>query len=85
MYYLLIVCGSVIHGIIFGKSMINTIKRIYSSERIIIDSLMIPINVNKGVLQVLVTSPILFNLYINDLLIELVEITIEVRGYAEDI
>ena len=46
---------------------------------------MIPINVNKGVLQVLVTSPILFNLYINDLLIELVEITIEVRGYAEDI
>lgn len=65
--------------------MINTIKRIYSSERIIIDSLMIPINVNKGVLQVLVTSPILFNLYINDLLIELVEITIEVRGYAEDI
>jgi hypothetical protein len=85
MYYLLIVCGSLIHGIIFSKSMINTIKRIYSSERIIIDSLMIPINVNKGVLQVLVTSPILFNLYINDLLIELVEITIEVRGYAEDI
>ena len=83
MYYLLIVCGSLIHGIIFSKSMINTIKRIYSSERIIIDSLMIPINVNKGVLQVLVTSPILFNLYINDLLIELVEITIEVPMRSE--
>ena len=44
-----------------------------------------PINVNRGVLQGSIISPILFNIYINDLVQELDGITFEVLAYADDI
>ena len=67
------------------KLVTNTIKRIYFCARIVIDPLLSPINVNKTVLQEWVLSPIFFNLYINDLLIEWRAIAFEVLGYADDI
>jgi hypothetical protein len=84
---------SVNHRVLFMKMercgidrrTINTIKLLYSNARLMIDRLSGGININKGVLQGSLISPLLFNLYINDLVDELSGLAFDVLAYADDI
>mgnify|MGYP003293343765 CR=1 FL=1 len=83
---------SVDHEILFQKlekykfpsNIINTLRKIYSVIQTKISFYGEPIFVNVGLMQGALTSPILFNLFINDLLIELKEVTFCALGYADD-
>lgn len=85
---------SVDHEIMFEKlkkhdvseDVINSIKFIYSRVHTQVDINTPPIPINKGVLQGGILSPILFNIYINDL-VQAVHATnpIDVCAYADDI
>jgi len=83
----------VIHTKLFEKlknygidnKLINTIKLIYSYAKLKVSSKSEIINVNNGVLQGSLISPLLFDLYINDLIIELSKNSYEVLAYADDL
>ena len=84
---------SVNHEILFEKmvqkgfpsKVVNSVKKIYSSAKIAINPLMDSINVNRGVLQGSILSPLLFNVYIDDLVRNLDKTSFEVLAYADDI
>jgi hypothetical protein len=84
---------SVEHEILFKKmekacieeELINAVKKIYSFSRFRIDPLLNDINVNKGVLQGSILSPILFNFFIDDLIRNLEENTSDTLAYADDV
>ena len=82
------------HALLFKKleeeyninnGLLNILKRIYSKARVRIDPLREAININSGVLQGSILSPLLFNAFINDLLITLEKSTYDVLAYADDI
>ncbi len=64
---------------------INAIKVIYSIARMRLNTLQKHININKGVLQGGILSPWLFNIYIDDLVRSLKDISFDVLAYADDI
>ena len=68
-----------------SKDIIGTIKLLYSKAKLKVSNDSNYINVNNGVLQGSLISPILFNLYINDLIIELDNSAFEVLAYADDL
>jgi len=69
----------------FDVVLINTIKLLYSNARIMVDRLSGAININRGVMQGSLISPILFNLYINDMVEDLSKSTFDTLAYADDI
>ena len=83
----------VIHKKLFEKldkygidsKIIGTIKLLYSYAKLKISSDSEIINVNNGVLQGSIISPLLFDLYINDLIIELSKNVYELLAYADDL
>ena len=83
----------VIHKKLFEKlnnyginpKIIGTIKLLYSYAKLKISNDSEIINVNNGVLQGSLISPLLFDLYINDLIIELNKNAYEVLAYADDL
>ena len=64
---------------------IGSIKLLYSKAKLKISNDNICINVNNGVLQGSLISPMLFNLYINDLIKELNQNSYEILAYADDL
>ena len=64
---------------------LNAIKIIYSNAKIKISTKEDYININNGVLQGSLLSPVLFDIYINDLIIDLDKITFEILAYADDL
>ncbi len=85
---------SVNHALLFKKleeeyninnGLLNILKRVYSKARVRIDPLRDAININSGVLQGSILSPLLFNAFINDLLITLEKSSYDVLAYADDI
>jgi len=68
-----------------NKEIINAFKIIYSNAKIKISSNDDYININNGVLQGSLLSPILFNIYINDLIEDLDYIAFEILAYADDL
>ena len=64
---------------------INAIKINYSNAKIKISSNDNYININNGVFQGSLLSPILFNIYINDLIEDLNYIAFEILAYANDL
>ena len=68
-----------------NKEIIGTIKLLYSKAKLKISSNSENINVNNGVLQGSLISPMLFDLYINDLIDELDKNSFEVLAYADDL
>jgi hypothetical protein len=84
---------SVDHKILFEKllkfgyseELVNTIKFLYSNYRLKFSETNDSINVNRGVCQGDLMSPMLFNLYINDLIEELNSTCYDVLAYADDI
>ena len=85
--------NKVIHNKLFEKlnkygispKIIRTIKLLYSYGKLKISNDSKIINVNNGVLQGSLISPFLFDLYINDLIIELNKNEYEVLAYADDL
>jgi hypothetical protein len=84
---------SVNHRLLFSKmekcgidnKTTNTVRLLYSNARLMLDRVSGPININKGVLQGSLISPLLFNVYINDMVMELSTIAFDVLAYADDI
>ena len=68
-----------------SQEIIGTIKLIYSYAKLKISNNNECINVNNGVLQGSLISPMLFDLYINDLINELDKNSFEVLAYADDL
>ena len=68
-----------------NEEIINAIKIIYSNAKIKISSNDDYININNGKLQGSLLSPILFNIYINDLIKDLDYIAFEILAYADDL
>ena len=68
-----------------NKEIIGTIKLLYSKAKLKISSNSENINVNNGVLQGSLISPMLFDLYINDLINELDNNSFDVLAYADDL
>ena len=68
-----------------NKEIIGTIKLIYSRAKLKISNNNESINVNNGVLQGSLISPMLFDLYINDLIDELDKNACDVLAYADDL
>ena len=83
----------VIHKRLFNKlieqgiseDIIGSIKLLYSKAKLKISNDNLCINVNNGVLQGSLISPMLFNLYINDLIKELNQNSYEILAYADDL
>ena len=61
------------------------LKLLYSKAKLKISNDSENINVNNGVLQGSIISPMLFDLYINDLINELDKNSFEVLAYADDL
>ena len=85
--------NKIIHAKLFEKlykygidtKIIGTIKLLYSYAKLKISNDSDIINVNNGVLQGNLISPLLFDLYINNLIIELSKNAYEVLAYADDL
>ena len=83
----------VIHKRLFNKlieqgiseDIIGSIKLLYSKAKLKISNDNLCINVNNGVLQGSLISPMLVNLYINDLIKELNQNSYEILAYADDL
>ena len=81
------------HEILFEKlirkklpiEVVNTIKLIYSHSKVKVGTLTDPININGGVLQGSVISPMLFDVFFDDLVRKLGAECFEVLAYADDI
>ncbi len=81
------------HDILFEKLInkglsevvVNTIKLIYSNSRLKINTFSYTININGNVLQGSIISPMLFNVFIDDLVRKLGRECFEVLAYADDI
>ncbi len=67
------------------KGLLNAIIKIYSRAKVRIDPLRCPININCGVLQGSILSPLLFNAFINDLINSLERTAYDVLAYADDV
>ena len=68
-----------------SEELIGSIKLLYSKAKLKISYNSECINVNNGVLQGSLISPMLFDLYINDLINELDKNSFEVLAYADDL
>ena len=69
----------------FNETIINSVKRLWSNLKLKIDYLSDEININRGVPQGSLISPILFNIFIDDLIRLLGEKAFEVLAYADDV
>ena len=84
---------SVPHNILFERleratihpGVIRILKMIYSNAMLQPNLSDDAIRINRGVLQGYITSPILFNLFLNELIVILSQNSFEVLAYADDI
>lgn len=67
----------------FPSDLVNTVIKFYSSAKTQVGDRVI--NVTRGVLQGNLFSPMLFNIYIDDLMRQLTEYSLDSCGYADDL